>query len=163
MTAPVIFTWHGDTMTPLPRFDKICAKEFVIGALYKMDVIDVRSHVSHNHFFATVHDLWLNLPEEIAAHYPSADHLRKYALIQCGYRNERKIALATSREANEVAAFVRPLDDYAVIVVTDKIVTIYTAKTQSYRGMDKKEFQKSKQDVLEYLSSIIGVKAETAA
>jgi hypothetical protein len=59
-------------------------------------------------------------------------------------------------EAQRVAAFVKPLDDYAVIVVREALVSVYTAKSQRIRAMGKHDFQRSKDAVLEILAGLIG-------
>lgn len=157
MTALFIFTWDGEAMIPLPRMAKACDREFVVGEQYRLEVHEERSAKSHSHYFACVGEAWKNLPENLAEHFPSPDHLRKFALIKRGFFDERSVVCATPQEAERVAAFVKPMDDYAVISASGAMVQVFTAKSQSVRAMGKREFQTSKDAVLEYLSALIGV------
>ena len=161
MPAPVTYRWDGEAMQPLPRFHNVCNAEFVVGETYTLDEVKQRSQASHRHYFAAIHTAWLNLPETIAANFPSEDHLRKFALIRTGYRDERSIACASKAEAQRVAAFIKPMDDYALVVVNEAMVTVYTAKTQKTRAMGAKEFQASKEAVLDYLAGMIGTNRES--
>jgi len=62
MTAPLFFFWEGDAFRPIPRHAKECDKRFVIGQSYCLDEIHDRLPRSHRHFFAAVHEGWMNLP-----------------------------------------------------------------------------------------------------
>lgn len=158
--VPIPFVWNGEMMVPMKRLAKLCDKQFVVGEEYRLGPIEERSHNSHAHFFSCVNEAWKQLPEKIANRFPTADHLRKYALIRTGFYEMRCIALPTESAANKVAAFIKPMDDYALIVVTGLLVEIYTALSQSYRAMPGGEFQRSKSAVLEYLSDLISVESE---
>lgn len=158
---PLTYVWKAGAMHPMRRFAKRCADEFVENELYRMEAHEARSIASHNHYFATIHDAWLNLPEKYAETFATEEHLRKHALIQCGYYDERKIVLATAEEALQVAAFVRVLDTYAIISVHDRVVVEWRAKSQSLRRMGNKVFQKSKSDVLDYLSTLLDTSRAT--
>lgn len=155
--VPVIFQWDGEAMQALPRFAKLCDRQFVVGQTYTLVVREERSTASHGHFFASVNECWKNLPEDEAERWPTAEHLRKWALVKTGYADERSIVCASAAEARRVAAFVRGFDEFAVIVASGPVVKVFTAKSQSERSMDKTEFQDSKTKVLELLSGMIGV------
>lgn len=155
---PIIFTWTDDgVMKPLARFGRQCDKQFVIGQNYRLIESEERSMASHNHFFAAVNDAWQNLPEEIAEQYPSAEHLRKRALIKAGFRIEKQIAASSHDDALRIAAFIGGIDEFAVVVVRDDVVKHFTAKSQSVRSMGKEEFQKSKQAVLDVLDDLLNL------
>lgn len=156
---PIIFSWNGEAMEPQARFVKFCNQQFVVGETYPLIVQEPRSQATHNHFFASIHEAWSNLPENIAERFPTADHLRKYALIKAGYRDERSIVVRSAAEAQRLAAFIKPMDDFAVVTANLAVVTVYTAKSQSMRAMGGKEFQASKQAVLDVIAELIGVTA----
>lgn len=158
MTAPLIFTWDGEAM--VPKVPRLADKFFVVHETYRLAVQEERSAVSHNHFFASLEEAWLNLPEDMAEHFPSADHLRKYALIKAGFCDERSIVCASKAEAQRVAAFIKPMDTYAVVLVREATVQVFTAKSQSHKAMGKAVFQDSKQKVLDIVSAMVGVKAD---
>ena len=163
MNAPIPFTWDGESMIPAKRFARICDRAFVIGQEYPMIVHEERSAASHSHYFACLAECWRNLPDAIAEGFPTVEHLRKKALIKCGYADERSIVAASKAEALRVAAFVRPMDEYAVVLVSECVVKVFTAQSQSMRAMGRKVFQKSKDDVLAYAASLIGVTPATVA
>lgn len=156
MTAPVHFRWDGESMVPLPRFARLADREFVIGQDYALVEHHERSDASHRHYFACIREAWLNLPEDKADQYASPEHLRKWALIKAGYRDERSLACSSKAEAIRLAAFLRPRDDYSVVIVREALVIEYTAKSQSVKAMGKADFQASKDAVLAVLADLIG-------
>lgn len=158
MTAPIFFRWSGEAMEPLPRFHNICNAEFTVGEVYRLQVEEERSQVSHNHYFATLHEKWLSLPETLVVQFASDEHLRKHALIMCGYRDERSFVCSSKAEALRLAAFLKPVDEYAVISVAECAVIMWTAKSQSRKAMGGKLFQKSKQDVLDFVDALLGAR-----
>lgn len=157
MSAIITFRWLGDSMEPLPRFRKECDTEFVIGETYILATQEQRSGNSHRHFFASVQSAWANLPESVGKQFPTSEHLRKRALIETGFHDSHSLPCSSRAEALRVAAFMEPLDEYGVIVVTAATVTRYTAKSQSMKAMGKADFQKSKEAVLDYISGLVGV------
>lgn len=160
-TAPILFQWNGEAMVPHRRYQVECDRAFVIGEVYRLAVQEHRSQSSHNHFFAAVQEAWMNLPEDQAERFPTADHLRKYALIRAGCRDERSIVCASKAEAQRIAAFIKPMDEYAVVTVSEAVVRVFTAQSQSTAAMGKKAFQESKSKVLDVLAEMIGVQPET--
>lgn len=141
----------------VPLRAKLADQAFVIGETYTLVEHHERSHASHAHYFAAVKEAWLNLPEEGAERFATEEHLRKFALIKSGYHDERSIVCGSKAEAQRVAAFVKPLDDFAIVVAKEAVVTIYTAKSQSMKAMGKFVFQASKEAVLETLAAMVGV------
>jgi hypothetical protein len=154
---PLAFRWDGEAMRVLPRFAKEADKRFVIGEIYALDEVHERSAKSHAQYFAALREGWLNLPDDLAQQFPTQEHLRKHALIRTGFRDERSIAASSRAEALRLAAFVKPIDEYAIVTTTRSLVVVYTAKSQSYRQMGKAEFQRSKQAVLDFIDSLLGV------
>jgi len=155
---PVVFAWDGDNMVPLPRFKKLCDKQFVVGEEYPLEQVENRSMVSHNHFFASVHEAWMNIPESLAPRYPTSEHLRKWCLCQVGCCDEANYVLDTPKDAKSMAAAIRRADEFAVIVVKGNIVRVYTAKSQAMHSMRKGEFQEAKTAVLDLLASMVNIK-----
>ena len=85
--------------------------------------------------------------------------MRKWALIRTGFRDERSIVCASKAEAERVAAFVKPMDDFAIVIAHEASVLVYTAKSQSMKAMGAKEFQRSKEAVLDYCQGMIDARA----
>lgn len=157
---PIPCQWTGEAFVPIGRGRRDADRYFVIGERYTLVEEKQRSAASHRHYFAQVNEAWANLPEERMRDFASADHLRKFALIMTGFRDERTLVASSRAEAQRLAAFVRPIDEYAVVTVEGSLVRVLTAKTQNMRAMDKATFQASKDAVLAYLAEMIGVEPE---
>ena len=155
MIPPLWFQWDGDNLMPL--HPKLCDKHLVIGERYCMVEHKDRSEASHRQYFAAINEAWSNLPEMDAERFATPEALRKYALIRAGWRDERTIVCASKAEAERVAAFVRPMDEHAVVTFREAVVRVWTAQSQSYRAMGKTDFQKSKDDVLRVVGEMVGV------
>lgn len=156
MNAAIPFRWTGEAMEPLPGFAKRCDREFTVGEVYNLEAIEQRSAKSHAHYFAAVNEAWQNLPENLVEQFPTSEHLRKWSLIRAGYHQHRDIVASSKAEAQRLAAFVKPMDSYAVVTARESVVTVYTAESQSMKAMGKQRFQESKDAVLSLLAAMIG-------
>jgi hypothetical protein len=150
---PLAFQWNGIAMVPSPRSQAMAEKQFVDGQFYNMVVEESRSANTHRHQFAEIHDAWLNLPEHWAAHFPTSEHLRKYALIKAGFCDVEDYPHGKPRRL--------AIDTYSIVVVGEHATTVYRAKSQSRKAMGAKDFQASKQAVLDIISAMIEVTPET--
>lgn len=164
--APIIFTYEGDgEFRSLDRFKRRCDTDFVVHEHYRMDVSDERSDATHNHYFASVHDRWMSLPDDLATQFASPEILRKHALIMTGFRRERKFVAASKEEARKLAVFLRPQfvdDDYAIISVNENVVIEWKAMSQSRKAMPEKgQFHRSKTAVLDWLDDLLGITGES--
>ncbi len=155
---PQWFEWSGEAMIPLNP--KAADRIYTIGQRYHLEHREARSSQSHAHYFACINEAWQNLRGEAAERFSSPEHLRKWALIRVGYRDVRSFACASKKEAHRLAGFLRPVDEFAVIVVSGATVTMMTAQSQNMRSMDRKTFGASKTAVLEVLADLIGVSPE---
>jgi hypothetical protein len=154
---PLYFYWDGECM--VPRVRRAADQAYVVGETYRLIVQEERSSNSHKHFFAAVNDAWANLQERTAEQFQTSEHLRRYALIKAGYYDSHTLVCASAAEARRVAAFMKPIDEFAIITVNAATVTRFTAKSQSLKAMGKKDFQESKDKVLDILSGMIGTTA----
>ncbi len=164
MTAPrpIDVTRKDGVLVPRQKwlFDRL----FEEGKTYQIELFEPRSTKSQAHYFAVVNEAWKNLPEQLSAQHPDSEHLRKFALIKTGWCNKRNIVCETVEQAYAVAALAGQLDESAVVVVQGTVVTVATAKSQKMHGpgaMGREDFQKSKQDVLDYVAGLIGVNSST--
>lgn len=158
---PIQVIWDGEAFVPANgHWAKRADEQFVVGERYALVEHHERSSASHAHYFATLHDLWLNLPERMAPQFPTAEHLRKHALIATGYADKRSIVCSSAAEARRLAVFIEPTDTFALVKVEAATVTVWTAQSQSHKAMGKKVFQQSKDDVLGWCSDLIGLPAE---
>jgi hypothetical protein len=161
-TAPIIWEWTPEgVMVPLKHFRRRCDEQFVVHETYRFEVREERSIQSHNFYFANVVEAHRNLPDHWAQLFPTPEHLRKYALIQCGYCDERSIVCASNAEANRLRAFIKPLDEFAAVAAKGNVVSVYTAQSQSVKAMDRKKFNESKTKTLDYIAGMIGTDAAT--
>lgn len=158
MASPITFTWTDDgVMRPLPHLAKQCDRTFVVGLDYRLQAIEDRSPESHRHYFACVNEAFSNMPEVHKGRWATSDHLRKWALIQAGYRKETNFVTKSKAEALRFAACLRSLDEYAEVIVEGSIVSHRIAKSQAMSAMQRREFQESKDGVLDVLANLIGV------
>lgn len=155
MTIPLQYQGEGQFTAPR-GFAKRCDKEFVIGETLPWGVVHERSSKSHAHYFAQVHDAWANLPERLAADFPSAKHLRKWVLIKAGYCDVTKIVCGDNAQAIAACALMQGMDTYAICSVEDCVVTVWRAHSQAHRAMPAKVFQASKDAVFAEISKLIG-------
>lgn len=157
MSVPLPMRWDGDAFAPLPRFAKAADREYVVGEVYHIVPVEERSMASHRQYFAAIREGWENLPEHYGERFQSPEALRKYALIKVGFCDSRSIVCASKAEAERIAAFIRPMDPFAIVVIDGATVTIYTAQSQSQKAMGRAKFQDSKTKVLDFIASMIGV------
>jgi len=151
--------WDGEALRP--HHPKVADKHLVIGQSYRPIEHQERSHASHNHEFAWLAEAWTQLPETIALVTPTPEHLRKRALIETGWYDETTVDAGTQAAALRVAAFMRGTDDLCQVVTRGGIVCRRVAKSQSMRAMCKADWQRSKDDILGWVSNLIGVAPET--
>ena len=152
---PLKFVWTGKAM--IPAMANLAAAVYEEDAEYWLVPHDPISQRSRGHYHACLRTGWENLPERVAARFPSEAHLRKYLLIATGYRDERVIEVGSKRGAERVAAYIRGKDEFAVVKVQNTVVIEWTARSQDGRHMSRKEFQLSKDATLDALAQMIGV------
>jgi hypothetical protein len=161
LSVPIYCTWDGEALQPRPHSLLRCQRDFVIGEIYALAEHKERSPSSHRHYFAAVHEAWKNLPEDVAPFYPTSEHLRKAALVKAGYADEKITVFDSEDDARKAAALLRAVDDYVIVLVVGNCLHVFTAKSQSLKAMGKRDFQDSKQAVLEIVSAMIGVEPAT--
>ena len=158
---PFIFTAGGRFEPATPLAAELCARHYAAGAKYLLVEHQERSLLSHNQQFAWIDEAWRQLPEKLADLYPTPEHLRKRALIEAGFYHEEAIDCGTKAAALRVAAYLRKHDDFAHLILRGPTLLVRTAKSQSYRAMDREEFQASKSAILEIVAAMIEVAPET--
>lgn len=139
------------------------SEQWAEGEVIVLSAHDGRSSKSHRHYFACIRTAWENLPDHLAPEFPSAEVLRKKALIKAGYCNTREYICDSIREARRMATALTDADEFAIVVIQGCVVTRFTAKSQKKDFQDNKSFQQSKTAVLEILAEMIGVSVETLA
>lgn len=155
---PVAFAWEGDAFRPAGKFwQNLADKHYVIGERYKLVPVAERSQRSHQHYFSCIADAHANMPERLLALHPSPEALRKHALIRTGWCDQHTFIADSVPEAKRLAKFLTPIDEFSLVMTAGRVVTRYVAKSQNYRTMNKADFQKSKDDVLDWIAKEIGV------
>lgn len=167
MSDSLTFIWdetHG-AMFPLGRLRKPAEEMFKHGEFYRMEPHEERSWTYHKMYMATVHDYWLNLPERIAEEpfAISADRLRYYALIKTGWSHCQTFPCKSNAEAMRWSAMLPLREPYSITTVDSNVLYQFWPKSQSYRRMNKEDFEKSSEDVLAYLKELVGAETNLEA
>lgn len=180
-SLPVTFVWKtlhvadefGEVtsikaMVPLPRMGNLAARQFDEDQEYPLSVQQYRSMKQHRYYFASIRDGFDNLPENIAARWPTAEHLRKWLLVTLGWFDEKEFDFEghdAAIQARRLALFIRTEDEYAMITVRPmdngvRKVIVRRAKSQATEGpnaMSPEDFKLSSKAVLDELDHMIGV------
>lgn len=151
---PAIFTWRDGVMIPIDRYRNLCRKQYHEGEEYPLEVVEHRSMASHNQYFAAVEEGYRNLAEEFSGKFPSAEHLRHWALIETGFATETDYPCDDERDAKAFARGFRKSDEYAVIRRRGDVVKVFSAKSQSRGSMRKRPFEDSKKAVLDLIATM---------
>lgn len=157
---PFMYEGHG-TFKALPRAVATCAEHYGQGEVVMLAPVEEHSEVSRRHEFAWLREAWVNLPEGLAEAYPSAEHLRKRAMIATGWCTTQDYVCGSKAEAARWAANLRrELDAYTLILVSGAVVRVHRAKSQGKGKMKPADFQASKQAILEWVSDLLGTTPE---
>jgi hypothetical protein len=155
-------TWTGDAFRPASGFHaRLAGEKWRPGDVLVIEAQHERSKRSHNHYFATLNDLWANLPETLAGadYAASPDLLRKRALIATGFANCETLVAGSKADATRAAALMsalaRKAHGYAITEADGAVVRVWTPQSQSYRDMGAQRFAQSKARVLDWIGELI--------
>lgn len=152
---PVAFRFVDGKMVPInPFFAARASKQYEPGHVYVLVPKEGRSPESHRHYFACLHDAWLNLAEEYADEFSSSEELRAYALVKAGYADKTIITCATNQDAIHAAAMATSRDKIRIVNVAGRVITVWTPHSQSQREMGKEAFGASKNAVLDIVAAM---------
>lgn len=168
---PLTYVRKGMALVPIGRHQNRFGDAFAEGQAYQMVPHEDRSDSSHRHYFALVREYWMNLPERLAREdwAMTPEFLRHYALIRAGWAVPTTYTCGSKAEAMRWARQMpRPVDKDGAPVwhvrnVEGTVLTEIVPRSQAYRGMGKGNFQKSKDDVLGFLESLVGGEATGTA
>lgn len=171
---PVVFRWRevevcieggeirrAKVMVPHNRFVTLCSRQFEVDEDYALGPIDSISGKSRAHFFAGLHDTWSSLPVDVAKRFPTAEHFRKWVLVQVGHCTIIESAFETVADAKRHALDLRKVDEYAVIARIGATVVCKIAKSIGGKAIKGAEFQRVKTEALDLAASMVGVSRET--
>lgn len=161
MTNAFAFVWDekARAMRVHPDYARRAAAMFTHGYGYLL--APDRTPEDHKHMFALIRMAWENLPHHLADEFSSAEMLRKKALVRTGFFNEARIAHETEEDAIKTAAHAAQADGFALVSRRGTWVVVRTPKSQAQDAMDREEFRASKQAVIAFASSLIGVDVTT--
>lgn len=152
---PIIFVWTAEgAMVPLPRFRKMCDEQFAVHEEYPLVVHRNRNMNQHRAYFASLNDCFENLAEQYTGVFPSAEHLREWALCQTEFCTVTHEAYETKADALRAAKAIRKLAPYAVLSVADSTLVTKHAMSQSVRAMGKETFEASCKAVLDVVAGM---------
>lgn len=152
---PVAFRYDGNAMVPANRFHfERAAKQFKPGETYALVPHEARSPESHSHFFAALHEGWVNLAEDLADEFPSAEYLRAWCLVKEGFADHQVIVCATTDDAARVAAIASSREKIRIVIVDGNVVNIWLPKSMSMKAMGKADFENAKRKVLDLVASM---------
>lgn len=152
---PIPFKWNGDSMVPISSHFQLRAdKQYVTDQVYTLVPQEIRSAESHRHYFACLHDAWLNLSETYTDELPTSEHLRAWALVKAGYADKSTINCASRDDAIRVASIASGGAKIRIVDVSGRVVTVWTPHSQSQRAMGKQKFQDSKTKVLDIVAAM---------
>lgn len=148
--------WDPDRKVFVPHGRSLAACEKLEPATwYTMAMEGDWSVESHNHYFARLTELYHNLPEATATRFRNFDHFRAWCLIHEGFSTEQCQIYESESVAQIAAKAIAKIAPYSVADVSGSVLRIWTAKSQARGSMSKKEFEKSKQAVLELAEFLV--------
>lgn len=155
---PISCVWQDDAFRPVSRHHNLARAHYGEGEVVTLVPFEERSEVSHNQQFAWLQEAWQSLPEAVAPLFPTADHLRKTALIRTGWCTTTDYVCATRAEAVRWAENLRREGDaYAVFEVAGCVVRVHRARSQKRTAMNREDFQASKTAIIDWIADLLGV------
>lgn len=151
---PVVCIWDGNVMIPMPRFKRLCDAQFEVNGEYPLMIVENRSMASHNHYFAALHEGYLNLAEEYAQEFDSEEHLRHWCLCKSGFCTTTTYVLNTAEDARKLRDALKKENASTIVGVTGNVAKVYTPESQSLAAMKKERFEDSKRAVLDLVASM---------
>ena len=159
--------WDGEGFF-LPTVSKMKCKETLKpGETVALEIKRPRHLAMHRRFMAMVTDYHDNLPESLAnaPFAASPDHLRKYALIRCGFADTITHTAKSEAEARRVEETFQSMrgDTFALVYRQGLIVYRSVALSQAFAKMNQKQFRESSERIEEFLATLVGGKRGEAA
>lgn len=153
---PVMLRWTADhTFVVEPRFVELCRRQFAVDEVYPMAPVEARNMKSHSHYFARLHEIWMNLPEALSKKYPTEEALRAKALVECNFCTEKDYVCDSPAKARALAVIIRAHSEYSVIKISGDVVKVFDPESQSVALMGAEKFEASKKAVLDFAEALI--------
>jgi hypothetical protein len=160
VTRPILLRFDGNAFVPSSAVMLKRAREgYEIGETYRIIIEeDDASDKSRAHFYACNNTTWKNLPEDLAARFPTPKHLRDWTLIKAGFATERDMVLDSEERAKAIGFVLRSELPYAVLSTSGPVLKVWTAKSTKRGSMKRAEFQAAKTQCLAIWADMIGAK-----
>lgn len=156
----VLARWNGETLEPLRRYTHECNRDFVVGEVYEVEVVEPRRANYERAYFAQLKDAFVNLPEAYEGRWANPDEFRKYLLVKTGWCTEKRFVLPSAKIAQQVLAAFLGGDDTSIYELTGNVITKWTPRSQKRSAMNKQDFEQSSRAVLDAAAEIIGVESD---
>lgn len=156
--VPIECAWNGEAFAPINSWwAKRADRQYAKGEVLHLVDEPERSGKSHRHLFSIIKAAWITLPEELALEFPSPLALRKYLLVKAGHCTAMKVPCPDRETAMRFITVCRSLDEFAIVTLTDNVVTVYRAKSIAYRELGNKQFQAIKSTVMDLLADMLHI------
>ena len=108
-------------------------------------------------FFAQIRDVHSNLRDEHRQRWPSAEIMRKHALINVGYCDSMQVAAGSKAAAPRIADAFKHMDRYCLVDVRDSVLTVFTARSMSRNSLRKPQFHEVAEAALHWIFQQTGI------
>ena len=108
-------------------------------------------------FFAMLRDVHGNFNDDLRRRFPSSETLRKHGLIAVGHCDVMTVLAGSKAAAPGIAAALTSKDRYCVIDIRGEVLTVYTARSMSRRGLLKTHFHDVSQKVFDWVYQTTGI------
>ena len=145
---PVLCRWDGLTFHPAGDYwERLARSQLTQGEMVVLSPVEERTAKSHNHYFASLRDIWQSLPDMLLASYPTPEHMRKRALIETGWCDIEDWIPGKGKSF--------ATDGYCIMISRGGVVRVYKPKSQGVKAMGKRDFEQSKRDVLDWCEGLL--------
>lgn len=163
---PILVKWDAEREVFIPARNYISQlrKLFEHGKQLWIEQIQMRSIPAHRKFFVEFGERWNSMPQHIVSRFIDPTHLRKFALIKCGWVVAKDGMIECVFDSQEAAAMgavcAKTADPYSLVVINGCVVGIYRARSMRMTGdgsMSNKDFNVAARDVLAFLDELMKI------
>lgn len=147
---------HDGNFQPVRKDQDLVRRRCKVGDTYVLSIAERDNAPFRGWYFATLHELFSNLPETMEGRWPDVESMRKWALVQTHWVEESFFTGKTNAEARRHAAWIDKRGDFVITSVEGCVCREQRPKSQSSENMPRADFKKSAEDVVSYLSELLG-------
>lgn len=108
-------------------------------------------------FFAKLRDVHSNLSPRHAQRWPSAEVLRKHALIAAGHCDTMTVAAGSKAAVEPLVEAFKAMDRYCIVVPSGTVLTIYRARSMSRKHLLRPQFHEVAEKCFAWIESQTGI------